>query len=101
MFYSPSHNVDFVNSYASHIAFTFLLYVLFRNKMSARFHATIFLRFGVSTRAQRLLRWATVWPQWTWAEKLGGPALGAGSPLGPHLTECSLGRGLPLYQVAS
>ena len=26
---------------------------------------------------------------------------GCGSPLGPHLTQCGLGRGLPLYQVAS
>jgi len=33
--------------------------------------------------------------------KLGGDAVGAGSPLGPHLTQCGLGRGLPLYQVAS
>jgi len=36
------------------------------------------------------------------AEKWGGAALGdAGSPLGHHLTQCGLGRGLPLYQVAS
>ena len=28
-------------------------------------------------------------------------AVGAGFPLGPHLTQCGLGRGLPLYQVAS
>jgi len=33
--------------------------------------------------------------------KWAGAALGAGSPLGPHLTQCGLGRGLPLYQVAS
>ena len=33
--------------------------------------------------------------------KWGGAAVGAGSPLGPHLTQCGLGRGLPLYQVAS
>jgi len=25
---------------------------------------------------------------------------GAGSPLGHHLTQCGVGRGLPLYQVA-
>jgi len=31
----------------------------------------------------------------------GGAAVGAGSPLGPHLTQCGLSRGLPLYQVAS
>jgi len=27
--------------------------------------------------------------------KWGGAAVGAGSPLGPHLTQCGLGRGLP------
>jgi len=32
--------------------------------------------------------------------KWGGAAVGAGSSLGPHLTQCGLGRGLPLYQVA-
>ena len=33
--------------------------------------------------------------------KFGGSApFGAGG-LGPHLTQCGLGRGLPLYQVAS
>jgi len=34
--------------------------------------------------------------------KLGrGCCGGAGSPLGHHLTQCGLGQGLPLYQVAS
>jgi len=34
--------------------------------------------------------------------KWGGAAVGAGSPLSTHLTQCGLlGRGLPLYQVAS
>jgi len=33
--------------------------------------------------------------------KWGGAAVGAGFPLGPHLTQCGLGRGLPLYQVTS
>jgi len=33
--------------------------------------------------------------------KWEGATVGAGSPLGPHLTQCGLGRGLPLYQVAS
>jgi len=32
------------------------------------------------------------------AEKWGGAAVGA---LGHHLTQCGLGPGLPLYQVAS
>ena len=35
------------------------------------------------------------------AEEWGGAAVGAGSPLDPHLTQCGLGRGLPLCQVAS
>jgi len=41
-----------------------------------------------------------VWPQQTWAEKCGAvvPFLGE---LGPHLTQCRLGRSLPPYQVAS
>jgi len=50
------------------------------------------------TRAQQLLRWATIWPQQTWAEKLGGAGVGA---LGHHLTHWGLGQGLSLYQVAS
>ena len=29
--------------------------------------------------------------------KWGGAAVGAGSPLGPHLTQCGLGRGLLPY----
>ena len=33
--------------------------------------------------------------------KWGGAAVGAGSPLGPHLTQCGLDQGLPLCQVAS
>ena len=33
--------------------------------------------------------------------KCGGAAVGAGSPLDPHLIQCGLGRGLPLYQVVS
>jgi len=33
--------------------------------------------------------------------RVGGAAVGAGSPLDPHLTQCGLGRGLPLCQVAS
>jgi len=35
------------------------------------------------------------------AESGEGLLWGAGSPLGPHLTQCGLGRGLALYQVAS
>jgi len=57
----------------------------------------MFIHRNDKTRAQQLLRWATVWPQQTWAEKCGGLLWG----LGPHLTQCGLGRGLPLYQVAS
>ena len=41
-----------------------------------------------------------VWPQWTWAENWRGCVLFKGE-LGPHLTQCRLGQGIPLYQVAS
>jgi len=34
-------------------------------------------------------------------QKVGRAAVRGGSQLGPHLTQCGLGRGLPLYQVAS
>ena len=33
--------------------------------------------------------------------KVARGCFGDGSPLGPHLTQCGLGRGLPLYQGAS
>jgi len=38
------------------------------------------------------------------SRKLGGccaPFLAGAGELGPHLTQCGLGRGLPLYQVTS
>jgi len=41
-----------------------------------------------------------VWPQETWA-KLGGCALFQGGWLGPHLTQCGRGRGVPSWQVSS
>ena len=46
---------------------------------------------------------AAVWPQQTWAENWGAGAVPpfGGGKLGPHLTQCRLGRGLPPYQVAS
>ena len=34
-------------------------------------------------------------------QKWGGAAVGNWVPTGSHLTQCGLGRGLPLYQVAS
>jgi len=40
-----------------------------------------------------------VWPQQTWAENWGGGC--APVWVGPHLTQCGKGRGLPPYQVAS
>jgi len=54
------------------------------------------------TRAQQLLRWATVWPQQTWAEKWGGAAVpvsmgGAGSPsntMSPGLRPTSVPSGI-------
>jgi len=50
-------------------------------------------RFLWKTRAQQFLRWAIVWPQYTWAEKWGRLLcpLSLGE-LGPHLTQCRLGR---------
>ena len=42
-----------------------------------------------------------VWPQQTWAENWGCYATFWGGALGPHLTQCRLGRSLPSYQVAS
>jgi len=33
--------------------------------------------------------------------KVGRTAVGDWVPIGSHLTQCGLGRGLPLYQVAS
>jgi len=38
------------------------------------------------TRAQQLLRWATVWPQETWAEKWRAAVPLSVGELGPHLT---------------
>jgi len=35
------------------------------------------------------------------AEKLGGGCCTVGDELGPHLTQCCLGRGPPPYQVVS
>jgi len=42
-----------------------------------------------------------VWQQQTWAENWRVVPPFWGRELGPHLTECRLGRGLPPYQVAS
>ena len=42
-----------------------------------------------------------IWQQQIWAENWGlRPLLGKGQ-LGPHLTQCGQGRGLPAYQVSS
>jgi len=45
-------------------------------------------------RAQQLRRWATVWPQQTWAESGGRVAvpLSVGGAICPHATQCGLGR---------
>jgi len=51
------------------------------------------------TRAQQLLRWATVWPQQIWVKKWGASVPLSMGELGPYLTQCCLGRGLPPYQV--
>jgi len=41
------------------------------------------------------------WPQQTWAEKMGGCCAPFTLQLGLRLTQCSMGRGLLPYQVAS
>ena len=40
-----------------------------------------------------------VWSQQTWAENWGGLLCPFGGELGPHLTQCGLGRGLPPYHT--
>jgi len=47
-----------------------------------------------------ILMHLAVWQQYIWAENWGLRPL-FGEELGPHLTLCRLGRGLPPYQVAS
>jgi len=42
-----------------------------------------------------------VWPQQTWAKNWGCCATILGGKLGHHATQCGMGRGLPLYRVAS
>jgi len=42
-----------------------------------------------------------VWPQQTWVEIWGKLCPLEGVELGPHLTQCCPGRGLPSYQVVS
>jgi len=46
---------------------------------------------------------AAIWPQETWAANWGYEPvlLFLGGELGPHLARSRLGRGLPLYQMAS
>ena len=39
--------------------------------------------------------------QYTWAENRGLCPLFRGGELGPYLTQCRLGQGLPFYQVTS
>jgi len=50
----------------------------------------------------RILIYPAVWPRQTWAENWGRAFFWRGmGQLGPHLTQCRLGRGLPPYQLAS
>jgi len=42
---------------------------------------------------------AAIWPQQIWAENWGLCPFWGGD-LGPHLTHCGQGRGLPAYQVS-
>jgi len=50
-----------------------------------------------------ILTHTAVWPQQTWTKICGGVVLlkGGGAELGPHLTQCCPGRGIPSYQMAS
>jgi len=75
--WAPSHN--FVGAISSQLRWVSTI----KNKSSA-----------VAEMSDRL---ATIGVGWKW----GGAALGVGYPLGPHLTQCGLDLGLPLYQVAS
>ena len=47
-----------------------------------------------------ILIYPAVWPHQTWAEN-GGVVPFFWGDLGPHVTQCGLGRVLPLYQLAS
>jgi len=40
-----------------------------------------------------------IWPQQIWAKNWGGQCPFGGGELGPHLTQCGQGRGLPACQV--
>jgi len=59
----------------------------------------------IHTRAQQLLKWATVWPQHTWAEKLGGSCCapfhgGAGFPsntMSPEPRPTSIPSGILIH----
>jgi len=46
------------------------------------------------------LIYLAIWPQQIWAENWGLCPFGEGE-LGPHLTQCGQGRGLPAHQVSS
>jgi len=51
------------------------------------------------TRTQQMLRWVTVPEQW--AEKWGLLRPFRWRELGPDLTQCRLGLGIPQYQVVT
>jgi len=53
-----------------------------------------------SSMPSGILIHAAIWPQQTWAENWGLCPLSEGE-LGPHLTQCGQGRGLPACQVSS
>ena len=63
-------------------------------QFQAWFHVKINKSSAVAEMGDRL---ATI----GMGQKWGGAAVGAGPPLGSHVTQCGLGRGLPLYQIAS
>jgi len=58
-------------------------------------------QYNLVTRAQQLLRWTTVPEQSGSKSRRGQLSPFPWRELGPHLTQCRLGRGLPPYQMAS
>jgi len=58
-------------------------------------------RLRLTSVPNGILMHTAVWPQQTWAKSWWGCAHFLRGELGPHLAQCSLGRGLRPYQVAS
>ena len=59
------------------------------------------LRGGLLPLPSDILIDAAIWPQQIWIRKLGAVPLWGTGKLGPHLTQCGQGRGLPACKVSS